>query len=86
MRFSIDIIFQKGWLESAVVFKIRDIINVSCSLVVLDDDEKTRFLMLIGQKILRGILQQIDVENKMDFYEFEKIEFDNQKIDEYSFD
>lgn len=86
MRLPIDIVLQKGWLESAVVLGVRDIINVLCSLAVLGDDGGTRFLALAGQRILRGMLQQTGVEDRMDFHGLGKAELDNQRIGEYSFD
>ncbi len=61
----------------SITFEIQDTINILRSFVVLDNNNFTIFLALFKQRIDNNIIDKSNIKDKIYFYNYRKLEFDN---------
>ena len=80
MIFSIHIIFEKRKIVSIIQFEIDDVIYVSDTFIIFDDDEFSKLLNLIEQRIDNHMIQKNNMKNWMNLHWVRKFEFNDQEI------
>ena len=77
MIFSIHVVLKKRRLATTIEFEIENNVDVSSTFIVNDDNEFSRNLILIKQRIDNCIIQKIDMKDEMNLYKNKKLELDN---------
>ena len=73
MGIPIDIVFQRGWLETAIMLGVEFAINMPFPFTAFSDDYFMGFLALTWQRMLGSMAEEASVEDMVNFHRLGKV-------------
>ncbi len=75
--FLLDIVFRQNRAKISIIFEVQNIVKILKFFVIFNNNRFTRFLILFRQRISNNITNKNCIENKINFYKYRKLKFDN---------
>ncbi len=75
--FLVNIVFKQNKTKISIIFEIWNAINILKNFVIFGDNRFTRFLVLFRKRIDNNITNKNSIKDKINFYKYKKLKFDN---------